>query len=158
MDTLKARLRLSGTAQTDGLAQIDEAVERARIGFYERLGSSVISTINATGYVENGTTDAQLARARAFSTEVLWVKMILLDTMPILVMDSSAANPQTWNEEGLLRGSGASERAKMVLALKSEIESNLSFLSGDGSNPSSLNVSTIGPLITPARPGESVFG
>ena len=61
---LKARLRLSGMGSADAAAQVDQAIEDVRLGFYDRLGKTRVDEILAVAYVENATTTAARVRPR----------------------------------------------------------------------------------------------
>lgn len=140
MATLKSRLRLSGAAQPDALAVIDECVERVRVGFYDALGVTRITDIKATAYGANATTAAGILRTKAANTEIKWVKACLLRELPTLFMDSSGATQEAWNEEGLTRTRSSKSIETEIKALTQDILAALSDLSGDDDSTSIVQV------------------
>lgn len=159
MDTLKSRLRLSGAAQDDALAQIDQAVEDVRVGFYDDvqgLGVTQVTTLLAIDYAENATTAEDLLRTRANNLEVTWVRLLLMRRMPTLFMDASGSTLDTWNEEPLTRKSGRDLSAE-IKRLESEVAVGLAYLgAGDDDDVGLLGVTVFEPEETPDRPAASI--
>ena len=158
MDTLKSRLRLSGAAQTDALAQIDQAVEDVRVKFYDEeqgLGLTVVTALLAIAYSENATTTEALKRTRANNLEVQWVRLLLLQRLPTIFMDGSAQTLDAWNEEPLTRN-GPRGVAKEIARLEKEIADGLAALLGNDDERGSLTATVFEPAETPDRPGYSI--
>jgi hypothetical protein len=156
MTVLKAALRLSGTASTDSLAILDRAVEKARVGFYDALGASRVSTIVAMTYSENPTTTNGITRAKANQTEVSWVRMLLLQELPSMFVDGGGQVGQTWNEEGLTRDASAFDTETQITRLKNEIDGALQELSTSQDSPK-MKIKTIGPSTSPNYVGMSLY-
>lgn len=159
MDTLKERLRLTGAVQGDALAQIDQAVEDVRVGFFadeQGLGATRTNEILAIDYVENATTTNALIRTRANNLEVLWVRMLLMRRMPTLFMDGSGAVQQIWNEEGLTRNPLGTLKSELN-RLEAELIEGLAYLRGDEDEEAgALTVSVFEPAVKPDIPGSSI--
>lgn len=159
MATLKAKLRLTGAAQPDALAVIEDAVSQVRIGFYDFVGPDRINAILATPLNDAPTSTEQIIRSKAAVIETKWARMILLRVMPMLFMDASGDTGRVWNEEELTREAGAANE-KELARLQEEIDRGLADLRGDDGTPEqlgSLSARTFGPATTPLRPGEA-FG
>lgn len=156
LDTLKSRLRLSGTTGVDPNEQVATAVRQARVGFYDRLGESRVSQIVAITRGDPPTTADQITRERAELCETLWVKMLLIQALPVLFMEAAGVTQQAWNEEGLTRGLGSKELQKMVDNLQVQIDDYLSGLDSGEAETSSLHVSVIGPDTAQPLPGASI--
>ena len=158
-DTLKSRLRLSGAAQTDALAQIDQAIEDVRVGFYDDaqgLGVSRVTALLAISYEENATTAEALLRTRANNLEVSWVRLLLMRRLPTLFMDASGNSLDVWNEEPLTRKAGRSLRDE-IARLELEVAEGLAYLgAGDDDDVGDLGVVVFEPSTTPDRPGLSI--
>jgi hypothetical protein len=124
--TLKSRLRLSAVpaSAADTEAIIDQAILDARVRFYRALGASRVAAILTTAFTETPTTDAQIVRALAFSTEVKMVRCILMRTLPNAFMDASGDVDARWNEEAPLREMGA-EREEELARCEREVEAAL---------------------------------
>lgn len=156
MAVLKSRLRLTAVNQSDADAIIDEAVREVRVELYQALGSSQIATILATASSENPTTDAQLARTKAEMVEGMWVRMLLLDRLPMLVLDAQNGDLQQWNEDGLTRSFSSRERENIRQHLQSRISELLAELQTGTDQPKARAMS-LGPETTQPRPGESLY-
>lgn len=156
LDTLKARLRLSGLPSGgDGEALYDEALMRVRTGFYRRLGATRVDTILAIDYEADPETSDEVLRAVANSAEVKWTYLVLIDLMPTLFMDASGQSQEVWNTEGLFRQGRPS--ASRIQALKDDLETDLAFLSGDPDEVSTMRSDTIDPDPEAPDPGDSLF-
>jgi len=158
MTTLKARLRLSGAAQSDALAQIDEAVEWVRVALYDEergLGLTKVNEILAVAYVENATTSADLVRTQANNLEQIYVRLRLLKVLPMLFMDASGSTHDTWNEEPLTR-KGQRALEKEIEALQKEVEEAIADLLGDTDSTGKLSVVVFEPDTVQPRPGDSI--
>lgn len=158
--TLKARLRLSGVpvAATDTLGIIDDAVLRARMRFYRRLGASRVADLVAIAYVEDPTTDDGILRALANSVEVNIVRFELMQTLPTTFMDASGDANKKWNEEALFRERGPTERQKELTRLEDQIEEDMQMLALEEELAAESGIQTYDgtPTIAPPRPGDSI--
>lgn len=153
---LQARLRLSGTRASDALVLLDEAIQTARVGFYDALGAERVEVLRAIPFTIAPQTAEQALRVKAAYTEVNWVRLLLLRRLPVLFMETAGNARQAWNEEGLARQQDALSLEKELERLWAEIQDALEDLKGTTPDNSNLNVATIGPLETPPRPGASL--
>lgn len=160
IETLKKRLRVSGATKTDFLAQLDQAIEDVRVGFYDEvqgLGATRVSELVAISYEENATSATALLRTRANNLEVMWVRLLMLRRHPTVFQDASAVTLEMWNEEPLTRKSGLGLQ-KEIDALQAEITEGLAYLgAGDEDDVGDLGVTVFEPEVTPDRPGTSVW-
>jgi hypothetical protein len=110
--TLKERLRLSAVPASalDTEAIIDEAILRARLRFYRSLGTARTNVLVALPFTELPTTEDEVLRALATTTEVQMVRCELLRLLPNTFMDASGDVNARWNEEAPVR-----ERSSMEL-------------------------------------------
>jgi hypothetical protein len=156
LEVLKAGLRLSGATQPDFDAILDRTLLEVRVGFYDKLGESLISSILTTTLVASPTTPAQIARTKASIVEVLWAKYFLLLELPTMFMDSSGQAEQVWNQEGLIRESTTSKTNKLREDLSARIDMMLDELSGIATT-GGVRATTIEPgPPDPLRPRESI--
>jgi len=157
MESLKSKLRLSGAKSNDAQALIETAVQDARVGFYDRLGSSRIAEIVGYGLDNAPTTTNGLLRLKAANTEVKWVRALLIRSMPSLFIDGSqAAALKAWNEEGLTRNAGQSELNREVERLMTEVDLALAGMETGTPEEGENSVSLIGPDETQPSPFESI--
>lgn len=161
---LRARLSLSGATQTDTIAAIDSAMVEVRARMYARLGIARVDTIRAvvpstdgvTSEPDSPKTPDQRLRSIAEEAEVLWIKWILLNELPVLFMDSSFKQDQVWNEEGLTRRATA-QISDMLDRVKSRLEDLLGFIESDGKEfGGKVTATVIGPDSPPHRPFGSI--
>lgn len=160
MTTLKSRLRLTGAVQADALAQIDQAVEDVRVGFYDDaqgLGVTRVTTLLAIAFVENATTANALLRTRANNLEITWVRLLLMRRMPTLFMDASGSTLDAWNEENLSRTRNTDLRRE-IDRLENEVKEGLAYLGdGDDDDVGDVTIMVFEPAETPPRPGASIL-
>lgn len=150
METMKARLRLSGLVSPDAMEMIRNAVQRVRIGFYSHLAEYRIGVLVSYSSVMNPTTASQISRTLAETTEVMWTRWILLQELPTMFVDGNSAQA-AWNEDGLSRdGKGDIDR------LWGQIEENLIVLSADSTKTLYNRITVIEPLLAAPRPGQSI--
>lgn len=158
-DTLKARVRLTGAVNNDTDVAIDAAIEEARFMFYDNLGAARVAEVVGFPYVENATTTNGLLRAKANAAEAIYVRMKLMRLLPSFFIDATNQTMQRWNEEGLSRRQSGSDLENEIERLTTEFLELLDALRGNTpEDTSSINVSTIGPIPLPARPGDSIAG
>jgi|GEM_PF-5978799 len=160
LEVLKRELRLSGVPEeSDAEALINQAVRECRVGFYRRLGATLISTYANQELVEDPNTDLEYKAYLAELTEIRWVKLLLLNRLPILFEDSSGEEGEAWNTEGTFRKSDRAALEQLKLQLASQVESALRVLSGEQEmeNTSNWNITLIEPKTTPGRSGTSIF-
>lgn len=122
--TLVKRLRLSCADEQDASGQglIEEAMRRARVGLYDRLGSDLVAEILLTASVENPTTANQIRRSKSESAETLWVRKILICEMPLLFFDSRDDGQAIYNEEGFTRDAATNELEFLLDKVCAELE------------------------------------
>ena len=168
IDTLKSKLRLSGVPTTsDADDIINEAVLVARQKFYRELGGSRITVLKATAFTEAPTTDNQILRAVANSTEVLMVRCELMKMLPMMFMDGNADQNQIMQDEGLFRDTTSNQLDQLRMQCEIEIQQNMDLLAGDEeiASENSVRIDSPGvsrPVVdttTAARPhpGDSIL-
>lgn len=160
MSSLKAKLRLTGSRSGgDTEAMIEEAVTIARQGFYRRLGGSRITTILATALADTPTTDAQILRSVAATTEALWVRSELMGLLPSLFQDASGDVQDVWNREAPFRGESRSTLASERRSLMATVEANLIYLETGDSDDESPKVQggDLAPDTAPPEPFDTIF-
>lgn len=156
LDTLKSKLRLSGATEEDTLALVDLALSQVRISLFDALGADRITELLAIEPAVNPLTADEITRAKADLVEVLWVRLHLLRKLPTLFMDAAGSARQNWNEEGLTRNMGQSDLENEIRRLEEEIANLLSTLRGAEPAAGVLQITTIGPAVTPPAPGDSI--
>lgn len=156
MATLKARLRMTGAANTDTLTMVDDAVREARVGFIRRLGSNRVTTIAGYTRSDAPTTAHELLRDVAESTEVTWVRYLLFQTLPTLFLDASAISQEAWNAETLSRQYDR-EKGKELARMEGVIADGLAYLGGNVEEVDRVRAASIEPDTTPPRPFATVF-
>lgn len=131
--TLKQKLRLTGVPPDQGddaEAMIEEAILAVRLYFYRNLGPAIIAALLATTFNENPTTELEVRRALANTTEVNLVRLELMCRLPWLWMDSSGEALKAWNEEAPFREKGPSTYADLKECLEHEINAAMDILAG----------------------------
>ncbi len=160
LDTLKAKLRLSGVPPqaTDTLAILDEAILRARLAFLRRLGPQRVGVLLALSFNENPLTEEEVLRALANTTETKQVYVELLRKLPNQFMDASGDANRRWNEEAPFRERGPTEMQSEVQRLLDEIEEDMEMLAGEEVLGEESQFKTFDgtPNCTPPRPGDSI--
>lgn len=135
---------------------VSDAVQKARLAFYDRLGTSRVGAISGYDRESPPTTANGLVRAKAEMCELLLIRRDLLRSMPTFLLDPTASR-EVWNEEGLLRGRSTKEVQAEIESLTVEIEGYLASLGGDTDSAGGINVSVIGECPAP-EPGLHSFG
>lgn len=160
--TLKRTLRLSGVPDQDAADDLlDQALRRARAGFYRKLEQARITTL--MGYIisspPNPDVNTEYLRLLAEDTEVDWVRLELTWLLPIFFQDSSGDALDAWNEVASFRKMDAEELAELRTRLHGVIEDNLDLLSGDEEAGSEITIrgKTVGPKNPPPRSGGSIW-
>ena len=154
LDTLKARLRLSAVDTGDAAAVLDSAVEEVRLGLFAELGSSLVTEIQTLTREEPAVTDDGLTRLRAENVELLWNRMILLQRLPSLFMQSAGVARHAWNEEGITREASSKDIRTEVRELQRLVRIGLAYLLGQDTGD--LTVFVAEPDETPQYPGQSI--
>jgi hypothetical protein len=153
LDTLKGKLRLSGTAQADAEAIIEQKLSEVRVGFYDSLGVSRIGQLLAIPLEDSPTTAAGIMRLKAANTEVQWIKLLLFRALPTMFIDSSGSALQVWNEEGFTRQASQSDLSREINRLQAEVNDALKDLKGNQPvDAGVIEAATIGPACPPPRP------
>lgn len=158
--TLKAKLRLSGVAaSSDADDIINEAILTVRAGFYRELGGPLVATLVALSFTEMPTTNDEILRAVANTTEVKWVRAELFRTMPLSFLDSNADQNQVFQDEAMFRDSSQNQLDQERARLESDIQQNLDLLRGseDIATEATLRVATMCAVIKPALPGDTII-
>jgi len=155
MATLRSQIKLSGAMQPDTEVAIESATRRVRGYIYERLGSDRVVQILGYTSSENPTSTNDLARSRAEIMEADWVKLILMQDLPVLFMDASDNTSQVWNTEELTREARPSELDKRIAALQEMIDDAIDSLIG-ADRVGKVAVISTDPDTEPYRPGDSV--
>lgn len=155
LDDLKAGLRLSDAHQTDTGMMIDHAVLSARAQFYDNLSETRIDLLVAIPYSLQASTRNGIDKIKAVLCEIAIVRLLLIRKLPLLFMDGAANARELWNEEQLTRETGSDVEAE-AKRLEAEISDYLDDLNTAVIDSSGLRVSSIGPAVTPLRPGESI--
>jgi hypothetical protein len=159
MVTLKGKLRLSGVATgTDAQAQIEEAVQSVRTGFYRRLGLSRLTYLQGLPFVEAPSSDTGYLRMLANTVEVIWTRLELMKTMPQLFMDARGSTVEIWNTEAAFRQGSLGQ--KEIERLEAQLEDELAILAGtqQAGNETSWGMFTATPTEGVICPGETIWG
>lgn len=131
---VKAQLRLSGIAAgSDAQVMLEAALLQVRAGFYSRLGSTRMTALLAMTSVAAPTTNDQILRSIANLCEVLWVRCILLDKLPIVFMDNSGGDVEFLNQEGTFRSITPERLDAERQRCSTQIEEWLALLAGETS-------------------------
>lgn len=156
--TLKSRLRLSGAAATDADAMIQQAVMDVRLGFFRRLTQTRCAVLVGYTHTDTPATDTEILRALAESTEVKWVRLFAMRTLPTAFLDGVAMN-QVWQQEAPFRAALPADLAGERLALENEIAENLTILAGDQGigTESTISTSVIGPKCAAPPVGQEIY-
>ncbi|MFG0317079.1 MAG: hypothetical protein ACF8XB_07400 [Planctomycetota bacterium JB042] len=134
LETLKAELRLNGIASdADAGAILNSAILEVRLGLIRELTKSRIDTIRETAFNEEPSTNEEVLRALGNTVETTWVRIVLMDTLPSLFLDSSGDAEQVWNEEGLFRGESTATLDDKRRRLWRKVQEDLELLRGDES-------------------------
>ena len=156
LPSLKATLRLSGLgAGTDADAILESALLTVRTGFYREFGKARIDEIVAMPVEATPNTDAGILRATARVTEQMWVRVALIDSMPMLFADASADTG--WNDEGTFRDDPAT-RETLRARLWRQVVENFELLRGSSAigNETTVAATTFEPdESTLIGPGQS---
>lgn len=162
--TVLAALRLSDIDQSDDAAAIvDEATTRSRLYFYQTLGTSRVDTILQEDYTappDVPDTPEKRLRMVGASTEILLVKVYLLDSLPVQFSETGEANAiDMLNFEALFRGFSKSELEHLRKSLWSSIRESIIFLEGEipeGTLDTGMKVEVIEPECK-YPPGSNIF-
>ena len=144
LDLLKSRLRLSGAQEGDATKVIEQAVLDARVEFYERLGAARVDAIVAFTPSDTPSTDDELTRTLAESTEVLMVRVETMRVLPQMFLDSAGSARKAWNEEGITRDAGRFDTRRYIKEMTSRIRQNMERL-GSGVKRSEVQGGALGP-------------
>jgi len=160
---LKRALRLDGVPDNDQADYLlDQAVRRARSGFYRRLTHPRIVTLQGYSLSSPPNPDEQTEylRLMAEDTEVDWVRLELTWLIPQMHQDSSGDALDVWNEVAPFRKMDVEELELLRTHLRSGIEDNLDMLRGDEEAGSETTVrgKAVGPKDPPPRLGDSLWG
>lgn len=160
LEELKSALRLSGVCDvsSDASAIIDQAVLVVRGHFYRRLGLARVAELLTFAVSDNPTTEPEILRSIACTTEIKWVKRELLLTLPTHFADGGGSTLKAYNEEAPFRTNSEINIASQRKELREEIEENLEMLSGSETtgNETHVHVFDGTPDTTPCKPYDSI--
>jgi hypothetical protein len=140
--TLLRRARIETADDDQTLALIDQSMTEVRLGFYKALGGTRVSSILSYSLVDNPSTDNELLRAGAATTEALWLTWLLAQRLPHLFMDNSASTGDMWNQEQLTRDTKAHKQ--YLDQLKAQIDVGLGMLEEpEADNAGSVKASSL---------------
>lgn len=129
IESLKARLRLSGMSEDKDIADLlDEAISAARFRFYRDLGLDCVTALLALTREQNPTTEDGLIRDLAELTEARLVRKELMGIAPLLFVDKSGNALSVWNEEGFTRGADPTDLGQVREVLESSIRDAMDIL------------------------------
>lgn len=129
---VQSELRLSGLkASSDGERIFLRGMTAARIGLYQRLGTTIVAEMLALSDVDNPTTLSQLRRKACTLAEVEWVRLEVLQTMPVIVADASGDAQQLFNDEGVWRGIDPDEMEALLARIRDGLEELLELISNE---------------------------
>lgn len=160
VDVIRSKLRLSGVPTTgDAESIIDDAVLEVRSGFVRELGAARVTALQAIAFTENPSTSDEVLRATANQTEVKWVKLVLMRSLPMRFLDGNADETQAYFDEALFRHMSAEQIDAERVRLNNEIQTNLCLLQGttDCAASGGVQVLTLEPDTQPL-PGATIFG
>jgi hypothetical protein len=165
--TLKSKIRLSGVAAANDAEDIiNEAILTVRSGFYRELGAARTAVLVALPFNESPTTENEILRAVANITEVKWVRLELMRTLPTMFKDGTAEQNQIFQDEALFRDTTQQQLDADRLLCEQQIAENLDLLRGDESlgTESTIRVATpkvssgmVDPESVRPRPGDSIL-
>jgi hypothetical protein len=156
LDTVKAQLRLSAVDTGDASAVLDATMGEVRVGLYHKLGSSLVAELVAIPPGDPATTADELRRLLAENVEYLWVRMILMQRLPMLFMQSAGVTRHAWNEEGITREASGSDIRRALRELEQQVQQGIAILTGLASD-GGITATVILPDETPPRPGDSIL-
>jgi hypothetical protein len=157
-ELLKERLRLSRLPESSGaVGLLQEAVMTVRLGFFQELGGSRVSQLQAIPFTETPATANELLRAQAHAVEVKWVRYELSRTLPMLFADGNNDNGQIFHDEAAFRRAADSQLESMRAFLWEEIVVGLGHLSSSGTvnDQNRHRFGAITPNCSPPAPGDS---
>lgn len=150
IETLRAKLRLSGLASASDAEQVlQDAVLSARSRLYQRLGADRVTALLAIAYTETPTDQNGALRAMANTCEVKMVRRELMLSLPMLFSGGLGAAGESWSAEAPFRDVGVSDVKELTRLLETDIENALTALAADDAFPteeSSVRATTIGAL------------
>lgn len=143
---------------SDAQAIIRRALLDVRLGFYRSLEVSRINTLLAIEYNAAPIDHNGVLRALAASTEILWVKVLLMRRMRTAFIDGNGVQ-QIWNDEAGITETPDSHIDAEIARTHNEITNNLELLAGSESigSESSIQVTTFEPTDDPPAIGASVW-
>jgi len=159
MEALRKKLRMENVTLGDPAYDLlEEAVLRVRVGFIRQLTRARVVVLVGYTFSETPTDDDQVLRALANTTEVKWVRMELLRTLPSQFLDGNSAEA-VFEEEAPFRMTDEVMRRSEIKRLEKEITDDMDLLSGSeiAGAESKARATTFSPATTPPRPSASVF-
>lgn len=123
---LMSRARLSSVDDEDTLELIDQTIQEVRLGFFSSLGKDRAKTIAGYSFSDNPDSDEEILRVSAAATEANWLRYLLIQRLPTLLMAAESNVRENWNEEPLTRDSAYLK--DYLKELKEEIDKGLGSL------------------------------
>jgi hypothetical protein len=159
---LKQALRLSGVPDLDAADYLlDQAVRRARSGFYRKLTHARVVTLQGYSLSSPPNPDStqEYLRLMAEDTEVDWVRLELTYLIPLMHQDSSGDALDQWNEVAPFRKMDTEELEMLRSHMIHVIEQNLDMLSGDEVAGSEITIrgEVVEPEEKPPSLGDSLW-
>lgn len=160
--SLWASLRLSNvdSIKDDAGVIMRDGVLWARVEFYRRLGKARVDTILTTTEISAPTTQAELDRTSAGLLEALLVRWKLMQDLPIVFKDASAADLHQYHQEALTRDLDRPSDVEAILSrLNTQIEEGFAYLDSDADTNPGLTTRVFQPVAGTLLPdpGGSVF-
>lgn len=132
MSVLQQRLRLSSIdSGADAQDILEDAVAQVRVGFYMRLGTTRTAQLVALSSSDNPTTNDAILRKIAEVAEVTWVRVILMDRLPMLWMDQSGGQNEVYNQEGAFRSMDPVGLRQTLVRMREQLDDWMAFLAGE---------------------------
>ena len=158
---LLQKVRMSCAVEGDGDVThvLNEAIQKVRVGFFDRLGEERVNQLVAIPFVENATTEAEIDRTKANSAEVLWVRKYLILDLPYRAFDQEEKERDNWNKEPLTRDLSKQEIELLLEKTCDELDRVLDDLDTN-TDQDVVNISVFGDGVDahcPAKPFGSIF-
>lgn len=156
---MRKALRLSQVPSTnDAVAVIENAMAEARVDLYRSLGSTNVTALLGYASVRSPSSDTEIMRKLAETTEIKMVRVKLMRVMPTMFMDGSSP-AQTWNDEAAFREPGPDRFLRETIRkLEDEVEKDLEVLNAMAVSVASGVSGTVVYPDSTILPGETILG
>ena len=142
-ELLKA-VRIESAVDDQTIACIDSTIAEVRVGFVDELGLDRVGYIKAITSTDDPMTTDEYLRMNAEVVEILWVTILLRETLPTLFMSSEHLESPLWNEEPLTREQ-ESGKTKMLDMMRERLNKGLAGLQEEDTGDGDVYASSIGP-------------